>query len=546
MADPQDMQHGLTPGQVATVFPCHFVLDGELRFQQFGPTLQKLLPELVTGAAFETLFTITSPHVAFDFNAISEQTYTIFFLTHESSKTTIRGQFLLGSDTKMLIFVGNPVVRDMETVVDLNLSLKDFAIHDSVIDLLLILQAKTNTIDDTKRMAKQLRQEVNERRTAQKELQATNEQLEARVLERTHDLQIANSELSTHVNRLERHNHEMRLLNRMGDMLQACRSLGETYEVIRITMQELFENSSGTLALMHETPNDFLSVLHWGAGPLLDKRFSKEQCWALRRARLQTGIYGVTTGCFCNHISENGETPYACVPLLVQGEILGLFHIVWDKAHLEGNDYVLDADGDMWQLLQTAADHVALAIANIKLQETLRAQSLRDPLTGIYNRRYMVDALQREIIRAKRAERSMGIIMLDVDHFKQFNDKNGHTAGDAMLRELGAFLQRHIRGDDIACRYGGEEFILILPNASVENSVIRAEQIRREAERHLYIITENGRVGPVTLSIGVSAYPDFGLQSNQLIESADKALYEAKHAGRNRVVQAGLLQTKKA
>jgi diguanylate cyclase (GGDEF)-like protein len=182
----------------------------------------------------------------------------------------------------------------------------------------------------------------------------------------------------------------------------------------------------------------------------------------------------------------------------------------------------------------TVAEHIALALANLKLQDTLRSQSIRDPLTGLFNRRYMEESLEREMRRAGRGRHPVGIIMLDLDHFKRFNDTFGHEAGDTLLREVGAVLQRSIRGEDIACRYGGEEFTLIMPEASLLDAAQRAEQLR-EAIRSMNIHHRRQQLGPVTISLGVAIYPDHGPTGDAVLRAADAALYQAKARGRDRV-----------
>ena len=189
------------------------------------------------------------------------------------------------------------------------------------------------------------------------------------------------------------------------------------------------------------------------------------------------------------------------------------------------------------QLAITVAEHIALALANLKLRETLQDQSIRDPITGLFNRRYMEESLDREIQRCERKRQALSIIMLDVDHFKRFNDTFGHEAGDIVLRELGQFLQRYVRGSDIACRYGGEEFTLILPEASLEVCRKRAEQLR-QGVRHLNLQHRHHPLGAITLSIGVACFPEHGLSSEVVIRAADTALYRAKQQGRDRVVTA--------
>jgi diguanylate cyclase (GGDEF)-like protein len=186
-------------------------------------------------------------------------------------------------------------------------------------------------------------------------------------------------------------------------------------------------------------------------------------------------------------------------------------------------------------LALTVAEDLALALANLRLRETLRSQAIRDPLTGLFNRRYLEETMEREINRVKRQRTSLGVIMMDLDHFKQYNDTFGHSAGDELLSALGILLKSHIRGEDIACRYGGEEFLLILPGASMEIALERAESLRLAVkEIHLHY----SGLKPTTLSLGVAVYPDHGDNGLQLIQSADAALYRAKNAGRDRVVAA--------
>ena len=194
------------------------------------------------------------------------------------------------------------------------------------------------------------------------------------------------------------------------------------------------------------------------------------------------------------------------------------------------------SDDERKQLVQTTSDHISLALANLKLQESLRQQTIRDALTGLYNRRHMETSLEREACRSRRSGKPLGLVMLDIDHFKRFNDSFGHQAGDAVLTALGAFLNRQVRGEDIACRYGGEEFILILPGAGLSCTRRRAEQICRDVPQTLHIEFEGQALGQITISLGVAVFPDHGLLPHDVIKAADGALYEAKHGGRNQVV----------
>jgi diguanylate cyclase (GGDEF)-like protein/PAS domain S-box-containing protein len=175
--------------------------------------------------------------------------------------------------------------------------------------------------------------------------------------------------------------------------------------------------------------------------------------------------------------------------------------------------------------------------ALLKSQALLREQSVRDHLTALFNRRYMEETLERELLRASRKHVSLGIIMLDVDEFKHFNDTYGHAAGDEILRELGKLLLRQVRGEDIPCRYGGDEFILILPDASREVTRKRAELICENA-RQINLQFEGQNLEGITLSLGVAIFPENGVTSAKILRTVDAALYLAKHAGRGRVIAA--------
>jgi len=183
------------------------------------------------------------------------------------------------------------------------------------------------------------------------------------------------------------------------------------------------------------------------------------------------------------------------------------------------------------------AERVALAISNLRLRETLRMQSIRDPLTNLYNRRYMDETMHRELSRASRRGHSIGIIMMDIDHFKVFNDSYGHEAGDVILQTLGAYLLMNVRNEDSVCRYGGEEFIIIMPECTLEETVQRANELRKGAEA-LTISYRGTLLGGLTLSGGVAAYPRNGATFTELLQACDRALYRAKQMGRNQIAVA--------
>jgi diguanylate cyclase (GGDEF)-like protein len=339
------------------------------------------------------------------------------------------------------------------------------------------------------------------------------------------DLQKANTQLTDQV-------AQMALLNELEEQLQACLVLDEVFQVASHLVPRLFPATSGALYVINNSRNWVEPSAVWGAQPPDSQAFGLEDCWALRRGR--THLSGHDHGNLaCRHISPPLPAFSACLPLLAQGETQGVLHL---RTASDSAPYQWDASYE--QLARVIADSVALALANLKLRETLRQQSIRDPLTELFNRRYMEESLEREIMRAARAQRSVGIIMIDVDHFKKLNDSRGHDFGDSVLRQLGRFLKERTRGGDIACRYGGEEFTLILPEANLDQTRQRAEQHLREFVT--LPVPHNGLYfDPPTLSLGVATYPDHGTSGAMVLKAADTALYHAKHEGRNQVVVYG-------
>jgi len=228
--------------------------------------------------------------------------------------------------------------------------------------------------------------------------------------------------------------------------------------------------------------------------------------------------------------SEMALHAVADFPIVVNEQSLGVLAIGRNTP-----GYAFDADQVQFGAL--FAQLVALVLDNAQLRETLWQQSIRDPLTDLFNRRYMEETLARQIHRVSRKHAPLGIIMLDLDHFKRFNDNFGHLAGDALLRAMGQHLKHHIRADDVACRYGGEEFTLILPEASLEVTRQRAELMRASAHQ-LQVHFDGRPLGTVTLSLGVACFPEHGHTAEAVLHAADAALYKAKQAGRNCVMVA--------
>jgi diguanylate cyclase (GGDEF)-like protein/PAS domain S-box-containing protein len=342
-------------------------------------------------------------------------------------------------------------------------------------------------------------------------------------------LEQAHTSLGDRLVDLQQRNREISLLGETSNLLQSCVTASEAYTVSGQFVPQLFPAESGSVGLLDTVHNMIKTGVRWGEQLSTpgEQMFEPDACWALRRGRLHH-VQNTEAGLLCKHLSIPLPTAYLCIPLSAQNETFGLLHLSVPA----GTSTRLTQEKQ--QLAITLAEHVSLALANLKLRETLHSQSVRDPLTGLFNRRYMEESLEREIYRAKRGHHPLGIIMLDLDNFKQFNDNFGHEAGDLFLREVGNFLQRHIRRQDIACRYGGEEFMLILPEASLEVTHQRAENLR-ERFNHLQIDYHGQVLSSLTLSIGVAALPEHGSTSEAVLRAADLALYQAKAGGRNSV-----------
>jgi diguanylate cyclase (GGDEF)-like protein len=325
---------------------------------------------------------------------------------------------------------------------------------------------------------------------------------------------------------------ELDLINRLGELLQACLTVQEAYAVIERILKELFRGESGAVFACTPSRNLIEAVARWGPTPQSTAGvFAIEECWALRSGRVHV-VDDMRTGPLCTHLPTPAPAAYLCTPLVAQGDALGILYLGFLG---RGRLAPAPLSEARRRLAAAVAEHVALGLANVRLREVLRSQSIRDPLTGLFNRRYMEETLEREVRRAQRAGRPMVVLMMDLDHFKRVNDDFDHDAGDALLREIGAALLRNLRREDVACRFGGEEFVLVLPEASLADAERRAEELRAEIKR--LRVSDKGRLlGPVTISIGLAAYPEHGLAGDALLHAADAALYRAKREGRDRVV----------
>jgi diguanylate cyclase (GGDEF)-like protein/PAS domain S-box-containing protein len=353
----------------------------------------------------------------------------------------------------------------------------------------------------------------------------------------------ANEKLRIQVEELSRRTREIATLNRMSDMLRALTRVVEAWPLIPPFLSELFPDDSGALYAFNPSHSFLEAVAVWGKTPPGEDVFMPDECWALRRGQSH-GVGEQQVAAACQHLRAPIPAATICIPMMAQGEAIGLFHLC-GAAEVSRGDGEAHLGEYKLRLAQAAAEQIGGAIANAKLHETLRLQASRDPLTGLLNRRTFEESMDRDLHRAARHKSELAVIMVDIDHFKRFNDRFGHAAGDVALREIGTFLLAHARKEDIICRFGGEELTIVLGDCGRTGVKRRAEQIR-EGVKTLQLEHDGRLLGKVSMSLGVALFPEHGCTREQLLLAADAALYQAKHEGRDRVVIAAPLPAAKA
>ena len=363
--------------------------------------------------------------------------------------------------------------------------------------------------------------EISQRKAAQNQLAASNQEV-GRLLDDA-----------------RRQTVEITQISELGSLLQACTSREEVFRLIPERLRRLFPGASGCISLISSSRNRLDSVAEWGVCPA-NQIFSPDECWALRRGR--THLHpGGSSDPRCSHLL--GEGPSLCIPLIANGEAIGTLSIQGDDplSPIPGHPHDSNSDSDSFarrrQIAATVAEHIAVTVANLNLREALRLQAIRDPLTGLYNRRYMQEFLDHALHSARRKHRPLAVMMLDLDHFKRYNDTFGHSAGDRALAAIGSTLLLCVRAEDVACRYGGEEFALILPECSLLQATVRAEEIRTRLKEYR-AQRDHEPTDTLTVSIGVAAFDETTDRVDLLLKFADDALYQAKRAGRDRVIAA--------
>lgn len=318
------------------------------------------------------------------------------------------------------------------------------------------------------------------------------------------------------------------LLEEMSKLLQSSIDYADAYRVVQTCAAGLFKDCSGALYLAGETGTELQLKLSWGKAAGSRASFEPADCWAVRRgeAYLAEG----TSDIACPHMQQALAVPSLCVPVIGQGRVLGVL-LLEDPAQ----SGVL---GAVRAVAKRFANQIGLALANMRLQETLRELSVRDALTGLFNRRYMEESLKREIATAKRKSRPLGVALCDLNQFKHFNDTFGRDAGDYALRQVAELINKHIRSSDIACRYEQDEIALVFPEAPVAGVVMRARQLR-EAIFAMHLEYFGKPLDKIAVCFGVAVFPDHGNTAAELLREAQRALARAKEFGNERVQIAG-------
>lgn len=336
--------------------------------------------------------------------------------------------------------------------------------------------------------------------------------------------------------RIRQRTNEIELMHRLANMLAACNNMVEAQKIVSDVLPRILGNVNGSVSLMRASRNQLVTQLDWGEEWPGSRSFAPDECWSLRKGRVYQSNDEFHT-LSCEHMENVGDNQTLCIPLTAHGNTIGIMHLYFGSSEIE-------IDEITEQLAFSVAEHLGLALANLSLQEKLRSQALSDPLTGLFNRRFFEQKLTEHAMNSATSEQPLSLLMLDLDHFKRFNDNFGHDAGDFVLKEISALLKRSVGDDEIACRLGGEELAVLLPQSNMKQATEFANTLC-EAVRSLHLEHKGLSLGQLGVSIGVSTYPKPSSDMESLVKMADQALYMAKDLGRSRVVNYDEYQTHK-
>lgn len=317
---------------------------------------------------------------------------------------------------------------------------------------------------------------------------------------------------------LAEHTRQLAMVSAGSRMLQAARDEAQVNQVVGQVLHDLAPDSRGYFAAVSPS-NDLVEIcVSWGyaAAPA---PFVPTDCLALQMGRTIHRSASLVR-LDCRHaVPESGD--YVCIPVQSAAGSVGVLHVATQST----------IDRKRCDVMEVFAAHIGLELANLRMRDALRSQTVRDPLTGLFNRRYFDETLSRELLAAARHGSTLAVLMIDVDHFKRLNDSQGHAAGDDALRTFARLVRSTFRDSDVLCRYGGEEFAVILPDVDLAQAFDRAETLRRQVtETELF--SGSTAMGNITISIGVAVSSEFSAPQ-AIVRAADAALYQAKRMGRN-------------
>lgn len=346
-------------------------------------------------------------------------------------------------------------------------------------------------------------------RLLQRQTSAERESLEVKVIART---------------------RELSMLQRLGSLMAACTSVDSACSVLEPIVTQLLPGSQGAISLIKSPKGKLEVVMNWGGEWTGQSLFGHDECWALLKGHTHLSQEeGLEIP--CDH-SDPDVGSQLCIPLLAQGEALGVLHLAFLDEGL-----MIESQ----PMAESLAEQVGLALANIRLRDNLRQQAIRDPMTGLFNRRHMMEFLENQLALCKRQKTSMSMLMMDIDHFKKFNDTFGHDAGDYVIKKVAEVLLNQVRKCDVVCRYGGEELAVLCPDTDANGALDLANKIVQAVAGQKH--SHNGQsLGKVTISSGVSSTQTGISTIEVLMKEADDALYQAKKAGRNRAELANSLK----
>lgn len=334
-----------------------------------------------------------------------------------------------------------------------------------------------------------------------------------------------NERTASTLSELRQRDIEMSYIKKMTDMLQICQDSAEAYAVIAKASQDLFPSLSGGFIIYDSNDLRMKTVQQWGAQKNIKQHFLYDDCWALRSGNTYV-MNDSKKDLPCQHFESTPKGGYLCLPLIGHVGIIGMLVLTAASGSTINDNHK--------QLAATLSEIIKLFLANIQLRESLRDLSIHDPLTGLFNRRYLDDTLTRELAQAKRTHNTLCVAMMDLDYFKNFNDTYGHEAGDLLLKYIGKLLRENFRGSDLACRYGGEEFLIVFINSDTAGAVKRLEYICDKI-RNTCLPFKDIILSELTVSVGIAQAPTDGDTPEDIISMADEALYTAKEKGRDRI-----------